>query len=317
MPTLVFMGTPEFALPTLLQLHRSKLCAVVGAVTQPDGAAGRGRKLTASPVKQAALELGLPVITPRRLQEPEAMAQLRAWAPELIMVAAFGQLLRPDALDLPRFGCLNLHASPLPRHRGAAPIPSAILAGDAETGVTIMKMDSGLDTGPILAARAVPILPDDTTASLTPRLAELGAELLMETLPGYLAGDLTPTPQDGARATYTRQLRKGDGLLDFSLPAPELARKVRAFHPWPGAFALRVEDPARGTGQPLRILRARPLPGPVSAPPGAVLEVGGVPAVACGEGLLLLEEVQPPGKRPMPGQAYARGARDFIGGRLG
>ena len=303
----VFMGTPAFAVPTLRAL--ASVYPLVGVITQPDRAAGRGRQVAAAPVKQAALELGLPVYQPVRLREPEALAQLRQWAPDLIVVAAFGQILRPDVLQLPPFGCVNVHASLLPRHRGAAPIPAAILAGDEETGVTIMQMDIGLDTGPILAARPAAILPDDTAGSLAARLAALGAELLLETLPAYLAGSLRPIPQDSARATYAGQLKKEDGLLNFNLPAAELARRVRAFSPWPGAFA-------HWQGEPLKIHRARPVQMRPSMPPGTVFWADGLPAVACGAGALLLEEVQPPGKKPMPGAAFARGARAFIGAAL-
>ncbi|MBI3764167.1 MAG: methionyl-tRNA formyltransferase, partial [Chloroflexi bacterium] len=200
MARVVFMGSPDFAVPSL-----RALCAgheIVGVVTQPDRPAGRGRRLAESAVKVTARELGLPIIQPESLRAPGALAALRDWSPDAIVVADFGQILRQDVLHLPPFGCLNVHASLLPRHRGAAPIPAAILAGDAETGVTIMKMDAGLDTGPILARRSEAIHPDDTTATLTARLARLGADLLSETLPAYLARQITPQPQDDSQATY-------------------------------------------------------------------------------------------------------------------
>ncbi len=299
------MGTPEFSVPSLRALastHR-----VVGVVTQPDRPAGRGRQLVAPPIKVAALELGIPMIQPQRLREPEAMQQVQAWAPELIVVAAFGQLLKPAVLDLPPFGCVNVHASLLPRHRGAAPISAAILAGDDETGVTIMRMDVGLDTGPMLSMRAIPITDVDTTATLTDRLAHVGAELLVETLPGYLSGAIPPVAQDSAFATYAPQLKKEDGRLDFSETAEALARRVRALSPWPGAFCLWQD-------QPLKVLEARPISG--RGLQGAVS--GGLdgPAIACADGQLLLLKIQPAGKRPMSALDFARGTRDFVGGQV-
>ncbi|MBI3761550.1 MAG: methionyl-tRNA formyltransferase, partial [Chloroflexi bacterium] len=284
------------------------LCAgheIVGVVTQPDRPAGRGRRLAESAVKVTARELGLPIIQPETLRAPDALAALRDWSPEVIVVAAFGQILRKEVLDLPPFGCVNVHASLLPRHRGASPIPAAILAGDAETGVTVMKMDAGLDTGPILARRAEAIHPDDTTATLTVRLARLGAELLSETLPAYLARQITPQPQDDSQATYAKQLRKEDGQLNWSRPADELARRVRAFFPWPGAFTL-------WEGQPLKILRARADPN-LSAAPGVVFMVEGTAAIGTASGALVLDEVQPAGRKPMPAADFARGTRHFIG----
>lgn len=306
MVRVVFMGTPAFAVPSLQTLLAD--CAVVGVVTQPDRPAGRGQRLVESPVKQAALAAGVPVIQPHRLRQPEAMAQLSAWAPELIVVAAFGQLLKPEVLALPRHGCLNVHASLLPRHRGAAPIAAAILAGDAETGVTLMQMGPGLDTGPMLARAATPILPEDTTAILTDRLAVLGADLLGTHLPAYLAGALNAAPQDDALATYAPQLTKEAGHLDFSQSAEALARRVRAMTPWPGAFAY-------WHAQPLKVLRAAVAPAPAGEP-GEVVGTPAGPVVVCGAGALLLHELQPAGKRPMAAGDFLRGARDFVGARL-
>ncbi len=305
------MGTPEFAVPSLkalVQAHR-----VVGVVAQPDRPAGRGRQVASPPVKAAAQAAGLPIIQPRRLSEPAAMAQLQAWQPDLIVVAAFGQILRPAVLELPASGCINVHASLLPRHRGAAPIAAAILAGDGETGITIMRMDAGLDTGPILVQRTERIAPDDTAASLAARLAELGATLLIETLPDYLAGRISPRVQDESLATYAPQLKKEAGQLDFARPAAELARRVRAFSPWPGTFALLSH--AEGEATPLKVLRAEALEDTVGGP-GVVAATPRGPAVGCGDGALLLVEVQPPGKRPMAGADFARGARAFIGSIL-
>src|SRR5215208_2337181 len=234
MTKVVFIGSPDFALPTLKALAGAY--DVVGVVTQPDRASGRGRELKAPPVKTLALELGIPVMQPERLRLPEAMEQLRAWAPELIVVAAFGQILRKDVLELPRYGCLNVHASLLPRWRGAAPVNAAILYGDEETGITIMKMDAGLDTGPTLTQRSIRLTREDTAGSVFEKLSHLGADLLIETLPDYLSGKIQPVPQPEEGVTYAPMLKKEEGQLDFTRPAEELERRVRAFNPWPGAF---------------------------------------------------------------------------------
>ena len=303
------MGTPEFAVPVFEGLADSHDLA--GVVTQPDRPAGRGRRLTPPPVKQAALARGVPLFQPRTLRTPEAVAQLETWEPEVIVVAAFGQILRQDVLDLPPHGCLNVHASLLPRWRGAAPIAAAILAGDERTGVTIMRMDPGLDTGHILAQQEERIQSDDTEATLASRLAGLGADLLIKTLPSYLAGELVPWPQPEEGATYAGQLRKEEGQLDWSLPAIELDRRVRAFTSWPGAFTT-------WHGRRLKILRTLPLPEwRGDAPPGTVLPLADGPAVATGEGALRLEEVQLAGKRPANIAAFLRGQRDFVGSLLG
>jgi methionyl-tRNA formyltransferase len=215
MTRVVFMGSPDFALPTLRAL--ADIYEVVGIVTQPDRASGRGRAVKSPPIKLLAQELNLPVIQPEKLRQPEAMVQLRTWNPDLIIVAAFGQILRKDVLDLPRFGCINVHASLLPRWRGAAPINAAILHGDEETGVTIMKMDVGLDTGPILSQRSIRLTRDDTAGSVFEKLSHLGADLLIETLPDYLAGKIQPIPQPEESATYAPMLKKEEGKLDFTL----------------------------------------------------------------------------------------------------
>jgi methionyl-tRNA formyltransferase len=302
----IFMGTPEFAVPSLHVLL--KTTRVAGVVTQPDRPAGRGQKLIESPVKRIAREAGVPFIQPQKLREPEVMATLNAWQPDLIVVAAFGQILKPAVLDLPPHGCLNVHASLLPRWRGAAPIAAAIAAGDAETGITLMQMDAGLDTGPMLAKCVEPIQPVDTTATLTERLAARGADLLSEKLTAYLAGELPPQPQDDAQATYAPQLKKEDGHLDFTRSAAELERRVRALTPWPGAFAL-------WRGQPVKILRAA-VADQARGEPGEVVSLAEGVAVACTQGALRLLEIQPAGKRAMPAADFARGARNFIGSRL-
>jgi len=295
------MGSPDFAVPCLEALAGSY--PVVGVVTQPDRPAGRGGSLRPPAVKEAALRLGLPVIQPEKLRQPEALEQLARWAPDVIVVAAFGQILRPNVLDLPRYGCVNVHGSLLPRWRGAAPLQAAILAGDRETGITIMKMDPGVDTGPILSQRALPIAADETGGSLFVRMAQLGADLLLETLPRYLAGELGPRPQPEQGATYAPMLKKEDGLLDLTRPAVELERRVRAMHPWPGAYFV-------WQGQPVKVLRAV-LREQASPGAGRRLVVDGLPALGTGEGLLLLQEVQPAGKKPMPGNAFLAGARDW------
>jgi methionyl-tRNA formyltransferase len=295
------MGSPDFAVPALEALARRY--PLVGVVTQPDRPAGRGGSLHPPAVKVAALRLGIPVMQPEKVRVPEAMTQLQAWAPDLIVVAAFGQILRPAVLDLPRYGCINVHGSLLPRGRGAAPIQASILAGDQETGITIMKMDPGVDTGPILSQRALPIAPDDTGGTLFSKMAPLGAELLLETLPRYLSGEIVPRSQSEVGATYAPMLKKEDGLLDFTRPAIELERRVRAFNPWPGTWF-------DWHGAPLKVLRAG-VRGGKSPGAGYRLTVEGRPAVGTGEGILILEEVQPAGKKSMPGRAFLAGARDW------
>jgi methionyl-tRNA formyltransferase len=298
---IVFMGSPDFAVPSLEALARAY--SLAGVVTQPDRPAGRGRNLVPPPVKDAALRLGLPIMQPEKLRLPEAITQLQAWAPDLIVVAAFGQILRPEVLGLPQYGCINVHGSLLPRGRGAAPIQASILAGDQETGITIMKMDPGVDTGPILSQRALPIAADDTGGTLFTKMAPLGAELLLETLPSYLNGELTPQPQPGLGATYAPMLKKEDGKLDFTQSATSLERRIRAMNPWPGAY---FEWKATA----LKVMRARVGSGsnPVM---GSRFIFEGCPAVGTGEGILILEEVQPPGKKPMSGKAFLAGARDW------
>ena len=299
-PNIVFMGSPDFALPTLQALHENY--SVVGVVTQPDRAAGRGRELKPPPVKTLAQELSIPVIQPEKLRQPEAIQQLQAWAPDLIVVAAFGQILRQEVLDLPPYGCLNVHASLLPRWRGAAPINAAILHGDEETGITIMKMDAGLDTGPILSQRAVRIGPYETAGSLFGKLSLLGADLLLDTLPGYLTGVIEPQPQPEMGSTYAPMLKKEEGRLDFSQPAAALERKVRAFNPWPGTYF-------EWDGSLLKVHRADTRPGKERE--GERLVVDDLPAVGTSDGLLLLEEVQPAGKKPMEGKAFLAGTRNW------
>lgn len=309
MTRVIFMGTPEFSVPALAALLRAGY-GVAAVVTQPDRPAGRGRKLEPSPVKVFAVQHGLPVLQPPTLKAPGAVAELAELRPELIVVAAFGQILRPAVLDLPVHGCINVHASLLPRWRGAAPVQAAILAGDHVTGSTIMCMDPGMDTGPILAQAALAIQQDDTGGTLTARLAQQGAELLAETLPRWLAGEIRPQPQDASLATLCRPLGKEQGLIDWARSARDIALAVRAFNPWPAASTT-------WQGQQLRILRAAVLPDGAGGDPGRVVLAGGVVAVAAGDGLLRLDEVQLAGRSAMPALDFARGQRGFDGSRLG
>jgi methionyl-tRNA formyltransferase len=295
------MGSPDFSVPSLRAL--AERYVISGVVTQPDRPAGRGGRIVAPPVKQAALDLGLPLIQPEKLRAPEAMEQLRIWQPEVIVVAAFGQILRPEVLGLPRLGCINVHASLLPRWRGAAPVQAAILAGDENAGITIMQMDAGIDTGPMLAQCAIQIEAGDTAGTLLKRLSVLGADLLVETLPGFLAGAIQPQAQPEEGASYAPILKKEDGRLDFALPAEALARRVRAFNPWPGAFF-------EFGGAPIRVLTAHAERGQESQ--GARLIFEKSPCIGTGEGLLVLDELQPPGKKPMSGKAFLAGARSWV-----
>lgn len=294
------MGSPDFAVPALRALAAHY--PICGVVTQPDRPSGRGLTLSPPPVKTAAQQLGLPVIQPEKLRSPEAFQQLQDWNPDLIVVAAFGQILRPNVLELPKFGCLNIHASLLPCHRGPAPIQAAILVGDAQTGITVMKMDAGLDTGPILSQRSIPIEPQDTGGSLFEKLSKLGGELLLETLPKYLAGELVPRPQPEDGVTYFGMIKKEDGLLDFNLPAADLERKIRAFSPWPGTFILWNDAP-------LKIHKAHVSPGQAAA--GKHLVIDRLPAVGTADGQIVFDDLQPAGKKSMPGQAFLSGARNW------
>ena len=306
----VFMGTPEFAVPSLCSLLASEY-TVVGVFTQPDRPAGRGRRLAQSPVKKIASEERVLVYQPDTLRGPQTFEALSKLSPDLIVVAAYGLILPRRILEMPPKGCLNVHGSLLPKYRGAAPIPAAILAGDRATGVTIMLMDAGVDMGPILAQASCPISAQDTTPSLTAKLAEMGAALLMRTLRGWLAGEIDPQSQDEARATYAPMIQKEVRLVDWSLPAEQLARQVRAYQPWPGS----VTD---WEGTSLKLLQVDPLPGASgSGCPGQVVKWGEEIAVVTGEGLLVLRMVQIPGKRPLEAPEFARGRRGFVGSVLG
>lgn len=319
---LVFMGSPEFSLPTLRGLVEGGY-EIVGVYTRPDRPSGRGRALTPPPVKIAAEEYGLPVFQPLGLRKPEVVEELAALKPEVIVVCAYGVILRQPVLDVPPKGVLNVHPSLLPRHRGASPIASAILAGDEETGVTIMLMDPGMDTGPILEQRRAAISPRDTTGSLSERLSQVSAELLLEVLPRWMADEIEPQPQDDALATHAPLLQKEEGAIDWSRPAVEIWRQVRAFHPWPGAFTTLG-------GERLLIHETWPLSVPASSEPGTISPLSPekmemLPpeirqealAVHTGENLLAVLRLQQAGRRALSAAEFLRGKRDLFDQRLG
>lgn len=304
----IFLGSPAFAVHPLEALVAAGH-TIVAVVTQPDRPAGRNRQLTAPPVKQAAERLGLPVLQPPTLRDPNVVAQLAGLRPDVGVIAAYGAILRKNVLDIPPLGYLNVHPSLLPRHRGPTPVAGAILAGDQETGVSIMLLDEGMDSGPILAQAAVPLPPDARTGPLTDELFRLGASMLVETLERYAAGTLTPQPQDHTRATFTRLLKKEDGRIDWSLPAVQIERMIRAYDPWPSAYTSWGD-------QTLRLLAAVVRDVDLSgAPPGTLLGRGptGGPLVATGAGALELLELQPAGKRSMRGADWLNGLRDAHG----
>jgi methionyl-tRNA formyltransferase len=308
---IVFLGSASFAIPcfeALLDAGHD----VPALVTQPDRERGRGQALAPPPLKPVAERRGVRVLQPRRVREPEAQEALRRLEPALQVVVAFGQILPRSVIDIAPRGTVNVHGSLLPKLRGAAPIQWAIATGETETGVTTMLIDEGLDTGPTLLARRTPIGPEETAADLEPRLARLGAAVLLETVRGLGEGTLVPSPQDHARATLAPILEKEDGRIDWGRPAPEIGRRARGFHPWPGAFT--VHD-----GRLLKALRVREEPGATAGEPGTVVAVEpeGV-TIACAQGTILrLVEVQPESRRAMPAEAWALGARIRPGVRLG
>ena len=291
---IIFMGTAELSCASLEKLSADKNFSVIAVVTQPDKPKGRELKLTPSPVKVLAEKLNLPVLQPLKARDENFIAELRELKPELLIVVAYGQILPPSILDLPPFGCLNVHTSLLPKYRGAAPIQWAIANGDAETGVTIMQMDAGLDTGPVLSTRRTPILPADDSQILHDRLAQLGAELLVETIPDFVAGKMTPQPQPAAGSTYAAKIKKDDGKIDWHQPATQIWNRLRAFTPWPGAFTFLTAEPKP---QLLKIWIAEVVE--KSGPPGEVLTADktGI-VVGCGnDGLRILELQREGGKR--------------------
>jgi len=300
---IAFAGTPQFAVPALRVLLSSSH-RVVGVLTQPDRPAGRGQQLRASPIKLLAAEHGLPIAQPATLKTPEGRAELERWAPDLLVVVAYGLILPPPVLALPRLGAVNIHGSLLPRWRGAAPIQRAILAGDAETGVTIMLLDAGLDTGPILLERRRPIHSHETAGDLHDALSELGAAALAEALDGITSGRLVPRPQPATGATYAPKIEKAEARLDWSAGVVEIDRRVRAFNPWPMAETTFA-------GEPLRVMRARIADQHAcDAAPGTLLGIAedGL-RVACGEGVLAVRELQRAGKRPVSARDFANAVR--------
>ena len=309
---LIFMGTPEFAVPSLEALIHSSY-QVVAVYTQPDRKAGRGQRAVLSPVKRLASSRGIEVQQPDSLKVTSAVDLLASLTPELIVVAAFGQILPREVLALPKFGCVNVHPSLLPRYRGSSPIATAILQGDEVTGVTIMLMDSGLDSGPILSQKTVSISADDTTGSLAERLAQAGAQLLVETLALWLEGKIKPQPQEEGQASYTKAITKEDGEIEWQLPAIQLWWRVRAFDPWPGCYTWwrerrlkvsKVVPLGEGKSGKAGKVVALPQPGPAAV------------GVETGNGVLGLLRVQLEGKREMSAEEFMRGQRDFVGSLL-
>ena len=306
MAKILFMGTPAFAVPSLKALMSAH--DVVAVVTQPDRPAGRNRRPRLSPVKQLAQSAGIPVFQPKRIRQPDAIAGLRAANADLFVVVAFGQILPQTVLELPRYGTINVHASLLPRWRGAAPIQAAIRAGDGESGVTIMLLDAGLDTGPTLTSRGLQLAEDETGESLHDKLSVLGADLLVDTLPRFLNGDITPIAQDETRATYAPQIKKEDGEIDWTQPAIVIERLVRAFTPWPGTYT-------QLDGDLLKIIAGYAAIG--SAPSGQVCVCDGEIAIGTGDGLYFPLELQLAGKKRLSIGEFTKGQRNLIGSVLG
>jgi len=310
MVKILFMGTPDYGATVLRALIGQH--DVVAVVTQPDCYVGRGRcRCVSPPVKLVAQEHGIPVLQPERLRRDEDILQaMEASGADVFVLAAYGQILPERVLRMPPHGVVGVHASLLPRWRGAAPIEAAILHGDEETGITLMLTEAGLDTGPIIAQRATPIEPRETSVTLTAKLAKLGAELCLETLPRWVAGEITPQPQDEAGVTLAPPIDRCQGELDWGLPARVIDRQVRAYTPWPGTCTWYE-------GTRLKVLAAHPAPWSGDEAPGRVVESPEGVGVVTGEGLLALEKVQLAGKRAMPADVFCRGQRDFVGAVLG
>jgi methionyl-tRNA formyltransferase len=299
---IVFMGSPDFAVPALESLANH--FSVVGIVTQPDRPAGRGRKLTPPPIKTSALDLGIPTIQPQRLRNDQAaQQQIQEWEPNVIVVAAYGQILKTNILQAAPFGCVNIHASLLPRWRGVSPIQAAIINGDRETGVTIMKMDEGIDTGDILKQESIPIGPHDTGGTIFDKLSHLGASLIVETLPAYLSGNISPIPQGESPTPYAPMLSRSDGELDFNQSAKKLALQVRAYNPWPGTYMFWRKSR-------LKIYKAQAIS--IQSPgSGIACLYQKYPAVGTTQGVLQLVDLQPAGKKRMFGDQFLRGVQDW------
>ncbi len=300
---IIFMGTAELSRVSLEKLSTDSRFQIAAVVTQPDKPKGRELHLTPSPVKVLAEQLNLRVLQPSRARDEKFIAELRELKPDLIVVAAYGQILPPSILDLPPHGCVNIHTSLLPKHRGAAPIQWAIANGDAETGVTLMKMDAGLDTGPVLSTRRTPILPADDSQILHDRLARIGAELLVETIPDYVAGKTPPQPQPSEGSSYAAKIKKEDGKIDWNQPAVKIWNRLRAFTPWPGAFTFL---PAEPKPQLLKIWKAEVIE--TNGPAGTVLSADktGI-VVGCGGNALRILELQREGGRRMNAAGFLAG----------
>ena len=299
---IVFFGTGAIGVPSLQALLKESSLEVGAIFTQPDRPAGRGRKLRASPIKDAAGATGIPIYQPERIREPANLPVLESFSPDVIVVAAYGQILPRAVLELPRFGCLNIHASLLPHHRGASPVHAAILSGDRETGITIMQMDEGMDTGDILFQEAIPIAPLDTAGTLHDRLGLLAPAALLRTLALLETGALQPLPQEASLATHAPKLRREDGAMDWRRTARDLDRQIRGLSPWPGAFTLWPGDPA----SVLKVHQAALVDG-VHAAAGSVLDLSEGILVATGDGALRLQEVQLAGGRRLPTAEFLRG----------
>ena len=314
---IVFMGTADFGASCLEALAGAREHQLVGVVTQPDRPAGRRQALTPPPIKTLALKHGLSVFQPERIRRPEAVEQLRALAPELIVVVAYGQILPKDVLSLPRLGCVNVHASLLPRWRGASPIQAALLAGDEFTGVTTMLIDEGLDSGPMLLRERVEIDPDDNAASLHDKLAAVGSPLLMKTIAGLAGGTLQPTPQPSEGVVCAPKIKKEDGLVDWTQPARQIRNRLRAFTPWPGLFTFL---PMEAGSRVLKIWSAAVEMKTTmqSAAAGTVMaaDKNGI-VIATGEGVLVVRELQIEGSRRMSAEEFLRGHRLAVGVKLG
>lgn len=310
---IIFFGTAELSCASLEKISRVQNFSVLAVVTQPDKPKGRELKPTPSPVKLLAEQLALPVLQPLKARDETFIGDLRFLQPDLLVVVAYGQILPSTLLSLPRFGCLNVHTSLLPKYRGAAPIQWAIADGEAETGVTIMQMDAGLDTGPVLAVRRTPILPTDDSQILHDRLAQLGAELLIETIPGYVAGTITPQPQPVVGFTYAAKIKKEDGQIDWNLPAQQIWNRLRAFTPWPGAFTFLATETKP---QLLKIWKAEWLERTGSV--GEILSADktGV-VIGCGHGALRILELQREGGRRLTTEQFLAGFPLKAGGKLG
>ena len=303
---ILFMGSPQFAVPSLRVLASNY--NLIGVVTQPDRPAGRGKALRPSAVKTVAEDLALNILQPKKLRNEDVISQIQVLHPECIIVAAYGQILPQKILDIPPFGCLNIHASVLPRWRGAAPVQASILHGDEETGISIMLMDAGLDTGPILSQVRLGIQENETAGDLANRLSHIGAELLLETLPAYFSGEIGPIPQDDHLATHAPMIKKSEGALDFNKPSIQLSRQVRAFEPWPTSYFY-------WDGKRIVVKKASPAVWK-EMEPGRVIFLAPYPAITTSDGVLVLEEIHPAGRKIMPGDAFLRGSPEFIGADL-